>query len=327
MIEIASAPCVMDDTESLQALVPHTLGGHVSLGNKPEQALSKLRQQGYRNIQIHASSPRTWHTPHKDPTEQHSLAVLRVAHGIDPLFLHAVYLINLASDDERIYEASIRSLTWVMNAAGFLRAAGVVVHTGSHTGRGFASVRTRVAAALTRVLENSPAPPSLILENSAGGGGSIGSGFDEMRAMISDLGTPPCLEICLDTAHAYAAGYDLRVASGVERLLQDIDAGPGLDRLALLHLNDSKADLASHVDRHENIGKGQIGHEGFANLLSRNEIAGRPLVLETPNPDQRTEDMAAIRAVCVAPVAPTLEELDRTSESDDSVIRDLEVNP
>jgi deoxyribonuclease-4 len=233
--------------------------------------------------------------------------LLRLDQGIDPLFLHAVYLINLASDDERIYDASIRSLSWSLGCSDHLGAAGVVVHVGSHTGRGFEAVRSRIASALARVLENRPPERQLILENSAGGGGSIGADFEEMKAIVGDLGNPPNLGICIDTAHAFASGYDLRLDSGAEKLLGEVDAGPGLDRLRVLHLNDSRTDVGSHSDRHENIGAGQIGLQGFANLLSRPEIAGLPLVLETPNPEKRPADLTAVRAVCSAPVAPPLD--------------------
>ena len=286
----------------------HTLGGHVSLGSRPERTFADLRHQGYRNMQIHASSPRTWRTPDRDPGEYEQLRALRLEHGIDPLFLHAVYLINLASDDDRIYEASLRSLSWSLTAAARLGAAGVVVHPGSHTGRGFETVRARVAGALQHVLENSPRGPKLLLENSAGGGGSIGSSFGELNAIVSDLGAPIEVGICLDTAHAFAAGFDLRSDGGVRRLLDDIDAGPGLDRVAVLHLNDSKSALGSHADRHENIGAGLIGREGFAMILSRAELAGIPLVLETPNPERRRDDMAAVRAMCSAKVLPPVED-------------------
>ena len=177
----------------------------------------------------------------------------------------------------------------------------MVLHVGSHTGRGFDAVRTQIAEAISRVLDGSPASPCLVLENSAGGGGRIGTDFAEMRAIMRDLGDPPNLAVCVDTAHAFAAGYDLRQESGVDSLLGDLDDGPGLGSLAVLHVNDSKSDLGTHSDRHENIGAGRIGTEGFVKLLSRKEVGGLPLVLETPNLEKRMDDMAAIRAACGMP--------------------------
>jgi deoxyribonuclease-4 len=309
-MEVASEP--VDEQRSIPAIGSrcHTLGGHVSLGPKPAATFADLRGLGYRNMQLHATSPRTWRTAEKNPGDLVALRVLRLDYDIDPLFVHAVYLINLASEDERIHDASICSLTWSMSSAAHLGAAGVVVHVGSHMGRGFQAARPRIASALSQVLANIQPACQLILENSAGGGGTIGSDFTEMKAIIADLGDPPGLGLCVDTAHAFASGYDLRLQSEVDRLLYEVDAGPGLERLKALHLNDSKTEVGSHSDRHENIGAGLIGLDGFANLLSRPEIAGLPLVLETPNPEKRPADMAAIRAACAAPVAPALSEPD-----------------
>jgi len=253
-----------------------------------------MRREGFTAAQIFGSSPRTWRVPARDEVDVQPLRDAAKQHGIDTLVLHAIYLINLASADDQIYEASVRSLIWTMTVAKWLGAVGVVTHMGSHLGSGFGSVRGRVDAALDRALSCSPLGPLLMLENTAGAGGNIGADFEEMRQVIEDLARPEPLRVCIDTAHAFAAGYDLRSPEGTDRLIDDLDRGPGRERLAMLHLNDSKCELGSRRDRHENIGFGHIGQEGFVNLMERAAIAGLPLILETPDPRRRPEDLRAV---------------------------------
>jgi deoxyribonuclease IV len=265
-------------------------GGHVSLGKNPAEMIQRMKAQGFRCLQIHASSPRTWRVP-ADCDDRFG-AIRKACRDADmALFLHAIYLINLASEDENIAEGSCRMLAWSMSAAADLGAQAVTFHVGSHLGRGFDAVRERVAAAVRMVLDNSPAGPLLLLENSAGAGGCIGGSLQELAAIYDDVGRPDNLGVCLDTAHAFAAGYDLRTPEGVAMVLEDIDRYLGLKALMAMHLNDSKTDLHSGRDRHENIGAGFIGLSGFANLLDRSEIRSRPLILETPNVERREEEL------------------------------------
>jgi deoxyribonuclease-4 len=182
-------------------------------------------------------------------------------------------------------------------------ATGVVVHIGSHRGRGFAEVRTQVIRGLTCVLEGAPPTIALLLENNAGTGGCIGADFDELGAIIADLGHPSNVGVCLDTAHIFAMGYDIRTQDGLERVLAALEESVGLERLALIHANDSKTPLGARRDRHANIGEGEIGLVGFETLFSRPELRGLPFVLETPQLDRRVHDLAALRAAYERAVA------------------------
>lgn len=182
-----------------------------------------------------------------------------------------------------------------MRAAGLLGARAVTIHVGSHTGSGFEAARPRVARALERILEAGDGSCPLLLENSAGSGGNIGSNFAELGAIIDDQGRPSMMGICLDSAHAYAAGYDLRDRDAVRSMVDEIERRVGFDRLAVIHVNDSRTGLGSRVDRHDNIGAGEIGIRGFANVLGMTELARLPLILETPNLEKRPADVAALR--------------------------------
>lgn len=279
-----------------RAIVELRIGGHVSLRGRHDDVLSGMETDGFQAAQIFASSPRTWRTPQKQVEDFRNLGDSARSHGID-LYLHAIYLINLASSDDDIYQSSIHSLTWTMQAGAELGARAVISHVGSHGGMGFERARPRVSAALERVLRQSPRGPLLLMENSAGGGGIIGRDFEQLSAIAEDLGHPHGIGLCLDTAHAFAAGYDLRSPQGVEDMLASIDASMGIDAMHLVHVNDSKTELAGGRDRHENIGLGHIGMEGFGALLAREEIAGLPLVLETPHVERRVDDMVALRTV------------------------------
>ncbi len=270
------------------------IGGHVSLEGKPAVVMTRLRDQGFTGLQTFASSPRMWRTPSTPPETFGELGDLATDHGISTVVLHAIYLINLASSDERIYEASVQSLIWTVQAAAALSSLGVVLHIGSHLGSGFDACRLRVVSALDRVLRATPPGPLLILENNAGSGGCIGADFGEMGVIMTDLGRPASLAVCLDTAHAFQLGYELRTVEGLDRLFESIDRGPGLQKLAMLHVNDSKTELGSRHDRHDNIGFGHIGQEGFANLMKRSEVHELPLILETPNLERRPADRQAI---------------------------------
>jgi len=214
--------------------------------------------------------------------------------GLD-LYLHALYLINLASSDDTIWENSIKTLVWNMKAAKELRAKAVTFHVGSHLGSGFASVRPRIRTAIERVLAECPVEPLLLLENSAGAGGCVGGSMEELGTIVVDAGMPPNLGVCLDTAHAFAMGCDLRSSNAVDDLIRSIDAYVGIERLRLIHLNDSQTELGSRKDRHENIGSGFIGREGFSVLLRNPTIVRLPLILETPNIARRSEEFKMLQ--------------------------------
>jgi deoxyribonuclease-4 len=202
-----------------------------------------------------------------------------------PPFLHAIYLINLGNSNPDNVDKSMTSLVQYMTLADQIGAGGVIFHPGSHGGAGYDGIFQQVVDSIGRVLDQSPEGPLLCLENMAGMGQHIGAKFSElgdvMRAVDSSR-----LGICLDTQHAFAAGYDLTNPEGVTGMIDEFDRDIGLDRLSAVHANDSKRPCGSGVDRHDNIGDGLIGEQGFTNIMSHPAFADVPFFLEVPGYDK-----------------------------------------
>jgi deoxyribonuclease-4 len=216
------------------------------------------------------------------------------ASGLRGHYLHAVYLINLASPKEALVRSSVTSLVHYMEVAASLDADGVVFHPGSHLGAGFDTVLAQVAAAIHEVVERSPPGRArLLVENSAGSGGCVGRSFEEV-ARIVEAAASDRVGVCLDTQHAFASGYDVRDLSGVARTLDDFDRLIGFERLGLVHANDSARALGSNADRHANIGEGEIGAAGFRVLLADPRMRRVPWVLEVPGPERKGPDIRQV---------------------------------
>ena len=260
---------------------PVRVGAHVSAAGRIEQCVERAQAIGAEAIQIFASGPQSWRpSVHSDE----ALARLReraASAGVGPLFLHGVYLINLATADPALLARSVASLQHYLTVSAAMGAAGVIFHVGSHKGAGFDAVLPQIATAIERALAATPAASRLLLENSAGQGGSIGSKLTELGAIIDAVGSER-VGVCLDTCHAYAAGLDIKTNEGLAALLADLDRAVGVDRLAAIHANDCKAGLGSGLDRHENIGQGHLGEEGFRALLAQEPLRRVPWLLETP---------------------------------------------
>jgi deoxyribonuclease-4 len=272
------------------------IGAHVKAAGGVWKAIEAGVALGCEAIQFFAGSPRTWRAMVYDDPDVTRFLEARARSSIRFVVIHTIYLINLASEREDFYEKSVASLVAAVDAAEQLGAEAVVTHIGSHQGSGFAAGLERVRVALLRALEQSDGSAvRILLENTAGAGGTMGVTFDELGAMIRAAGGHPRLGLCLDTAHVFAAGADLRTPEGLGRTLADLDAACGLDRLAMVHLNDSKAPLGSNRDRHENIGEGELGLEAFRALLRHPALADVPGILEVPGydghgPDRRNMD-------------------------------------
>jgi deoxyribonuclease-4 len=259
------------------------IGAHVRASGGVWHAVEYGEELGCEAIQFFAGSPRTW-----APTvyKEKDAARFREARAASPLrfaVIHTIYLINLASGNEDFYEKSVVSLAGAVVAAEQLGVDAIVTHVGSHQGAGFAAGLERVEAALRRALaESEGSDVRILLENTAGAGGTMGVDFDELGAMIDCVDGHPRLGLCLDTAHLFEAGFDLRTRTGLDEALARLDAACGLDRLVMLHLNDSKTPFGSNRDRHENIGDGEIGREGFRLIVNHPAFAGLPGILEVP---------------------------------------------
>ena len=209
------------------------------------------------------------------------------ATGITPIFIHASYLVNVGGEPELV-EKSVESLIRTLEVAGQIGAAGVIFHGGSHKGKGFDAVLDQAAAALREVVSKCPPDVWLVIENSAGMGFHIGSSFSEIGRLMRQIDSPRVM-VCLDTQHAFAAGYDIVEKTGLEAALEEFDKEIGLSRLVVVHANDSKVELGAGVDRHENIGEGYLGLRGFETIMAHPAFREAPFLLEVPGFDSKSK--------------------------------------
>lgn len=271
------------------------IGAHVSTAGGISNAVGRAKEIGCEAIQIFGSSPQTWAFKPAPGEQIESFKQGLAEAGIGPVFLHAIYLINLVIPNEDSLKKGIDLLIKYTNLAADIGAAGVIFHPGSHGGRGYEAVLPQTVDAIKTVLDASPDGPCLAVENMAGMGQHIGAKFDELGGILKAVDSPR-LKICLDTQHAFAAGYDLTNPQGIKAMLDELDAGPGSANVAAVHANDSKRVCGSGVDRHDNIGDGFIGEEGFAAIMGDPAFAEVPFFLEVPGfegkgPDQRNIDI------------------------------------
>ena len=264
------------------------IGAHVSTAGGLSNAFDRASNIGAEAIQIFASSPRAWKFNQPKEEEVNLFKEKMEQTGIWPCYIHGSYLVNIGGDPSQI-EKSIESLTNNMNVAGKIGAAGVIFHGGSHKGKGFHNIVKQASECLKRVLDNSPENVWLCLENSAGMGSHIGSSFEEMGELIH-LVQNDNLKVCLDTEHMFAAGYDLTNSDEIPQIMKRFDEEIGLSKLVAVHANDSKVELGSGVDRHENIGDGFIGIDGFKSLMNDPSFEKVPFFLEVPGFDSKGPD-------------------------------------
>ena len=259
------------------------IGAHVSPAGGPANAVARGVERGCRAIQIFNQSPRQW-KPTVYPDDR--VAAFHEAmetSNLDALLIHAVYLVNCASEDPELREKSLASLTGSLHAGTALGAVGVVVHPGSALKDGGEAKAAcgRAAAVIKEALAESEGCP-LHLENTAGAGGTLGRTFEELAMLIEGAGGGKRLGACLDSCHLLASGYDIRTADGLSDVVDDFDRVVGLDRLGSLHVNDSKTALGSNVDRHAALGEGELGEEGCVAFLSEPRFDGLPCIFEGP---------------------------------------------
>jgi deoxyribonuclease IV len=256
-------------------------GAHCSGGIK--KALGNATGMKADAVQLFVQSPRTWRFPDHDPGDLQAFRERRADLGL-PALVHSLYLVNLAAPDDEIYRKSVETMRSTMDAACAIEADAVVFHVGSHLGAGFEAGLERAVPALAQVLERCGERTWLLMENSAGAGGTIGRSVDELAILFDALDGHERLGICLDSCHLYVSGVDVTDASAYDALLQDVEERIGLDRLRALHANDAKAPLGSNRDRHDNIGDGVMG-EGLGVFLAHPRIQSLPVLLEVPGAD------------------------------------------
>ena len=264
------------------------LGGHCSGGIK--KALENAHAFGMDSVQLFAQSPRTWRFPDHDPADLEAFRARREELGIGAVAIHAVYLLNLASTKADFYEKSVDTLSKTVDAACAIGAEAVVFHVGSHQGAGFDAGLERVVPALAQALERCDDTTWLCMENTAGTGDTIGRSLEELAALYEALDHHPRLGVCLDSCHLFASGYDVTDPDELDRVVRQLDALIGLDRLRVLHVNDSKTPLGSNRDRHDNIGDGLMGNK-LAVFLGHPKLQGLPALLEVPGADGHGPDL------------------------------------
>ena len=266
-------------------------GAHCSGGIK--KALDKGVEMGAEAVQLFVQSPRTWRFPNHDPADLGRFRERRQETGL-PVLVHALYLVNLSAPDDAIYDKSVDTMRATVDAACAIDAEAVVFHVGSHLGAGFEAGLERVVPALAQVLDRCNDRTWLLMENTAGAGGTIGRSVDELAVIFDAVDRHERLGVCLDSCHLFVSGVDVTDSATWDALLQEVDDRIGLDRLRALHANDAKAPLGSNRDRHDNIGDGLIG-DGLGVFLSHAHVQHLPVVLEVPGADGKGPNAEEIR--------------------------------
>lgn len=269
------------------------IGAHVSSAGGPVNAIKNIQSIGGNCIQIFAGSPRMWARSLYSQSQIDSFNKQVEEHQLNPVFIHALYLVNLGSDNKDLLKKSYDSLLLDMKNGDSINSSGIVVHLGSHQGRGFDSIKDQVVKQITALLAETQTTPFLI-ENSAGQKGKIGS-FEEIKDIIDGVNSSR-IGICLDTAHLFISGWDLGDLKQVEVMIQKLDGYGLLEKVKCIHLNDSRTKLGSGSDQHSNIGEGYIGKQGLVNFVTHPAFRDLPMILEVPGdglgPDQKNIELA-----------------------------------
>jgi deoxyribonuclease IV len=269
-------------------------GAHVSSSGGIDTAIDRIEAIGGDCVQVFTQSPRMWRPTNHKPEAIERFKARRREAGVGGVVCHALYLCNLAAPDDEIYEKSVQTLRATVDAACAIEADGVIFHVGSHLGAGFEAGLDRTCAALAQVLERCEGDTWLLMENSAGAGGTIGRSVDELHTLLERLDFHPRLGLCLDSCHLYVSGYDVTDPGVVEALVRDVEGRIGLDRLRALHVNDSAAPLGSNRDRHANILEGELG-EGLGTFLAHPAFQHLSAYLEVPGEEKKGPSIAELR--------------------------------
>jgi deoxyribonuclease-4 len=269
-------------------------GAHVSSSGGIDTAIGRIEAIGGDCVQVFTQSPRMWRPTNHKPEAIARFKERRRDAGIGGVVCHALYLVNLATTNDELYEKSIAAMRATVDAACAIEADAVIFHVGSHLGAGFEAGLERTCAALAQVLERCAGDTWLLMESSAGAGGTIGRSLAELATLLDRLDRHPRLGVCLDSCHLYVSGYDVTDPARVDELMSELDETMGLDRLRALHVNDSAAPLGSNRDRHANIGEGLMG-EGLGAFLAHPGVQQLSAYLEVPGPDKHGPDANELR--------------------------------
>ena len=268
------------------------IGAHMSIAGGLHLALERGRQVGCGAVQIFLKNQRQWAARPLAGEEVRAFRSVRRTHAIRHVFAHSSYLINLGNPNDALWSQAVDAFTDELERGEALGLSCVVIHPGSHMGAGLEPGLRRVIGALDQALARTAGYRiKVALENTAGGGNSVGRTFAELATMLNGAARPERIGICIDTCHLFAAGYDLRTEAGYARAMAECEATVGRRRVLALHLNDARAPFGSGLDRHEHIGRGFLGLSTFRRLLNDRHFARVPKVLETPKEPEPTADL------------------------------------
>ena len=266
------------------------IGKHVSIAGGLDKAFKRAADIGCNAVQIFVKNPRGWKMREVEAEEAENFRAERKKYNINPVVVHAAYLINLASPKDELWEKSISALKSEYQRCDRLGAEYLIFHPGSHTGSGLEKGIERIAKALNMILNEVDTKTMILLENTAGAGTSIGEKFSQLKEIIDQVDQSERLGVCIDSCHAFTAQYNLAEAEGLEELINDFNNIIGLDNLKVMHLNDSKYDCCTNKDEHAHIGKGKIGSSAFKRLINHSKLKDKIFILETPWFDKEEDD-------------------------------------
>jgi deoxyribonuclease-4 len=269
------------------------VGAHVSTAGGLANAIERGEERGCESIQIFNQSPRMWRPTNYGPDDFAAFREAMDASKVEAVIIHAVYLINCASKDKELRKKSLASLTHALRIGDGIGARGVVLHPGSQKTDPLKPSLKRASKVIAAALKESNSCP-LLLEQTAGHKGLLARDFDQIADLIDGVGGDQRLGLCLDSCHMFAQGYDITDEAHLAAVLDEADAKVGLDRLGAIHVNDAAVPLGAHLDRHANIGKGEMGKKGLAAFLSEPRFEGLPATLETPGPEKKGSSKAEV---------------------------------
>ncbi len=259
------------------------IGAHMSIAGGVSKALDRGEELGLDTIQIFTKNANQWAARPVPEEEQRRFLRRREETGIHPIIAHDSYLINLASPNRAMFNRSLNAFEEELLRCEQLEIPFLVMHPGSHLNKGEKWGITQIGRALrVALLEQEATQVRVLLETTAGQGTQIGYRFEHLRDIMDETDMPERMGVCFDTCHAFAAGYDIRTEEAYEQTMEEFDRIIGLTHLKVIHVNDSKKALGSRIDRHEHIGRGEIGEEAFSFFLNDERLSGLPFILETP---------------------------------------------
>ena len=266
------------------------IGFHISIAGSIDKAIDRAVDLGCETIQIFSRNPRGWRSKPLVDREVEEFKRKRKEKDIYPILVHIPYLLNLATPNNKLWEFSIDSYAEDIRRTDKLGAEYFITHLGAHTGSGERKGLKKFCEGLNIAIKKSKPMTMILLETCAGQGTSLGHKFEHIQYIINHIKSKN-IGVCLDTCHVYAAGYDIATKKGLDSAIKEFDKLIGIKRLKAIHLNDAKAGLGSHLDRHEHIGKGKIGKEGMRRILTHPKLKNLPFVMETPKTKEKDEIM------------------------------------